>query len=703
MAKRRRIPERVVVAATVRCGKGRHRVELEATAWGQVTAFNPCDLLPPAARQLSNSSCAPLVAEQVVAVEACLQTIWHSQTLAVPSPILPLPAWDKLAAFINAVREQKELLAEQLLEPAGGDEPEADARRWARFVLAERAPQAAHELLADCRNWSPSLQLAALCGAEWGDDSSALLLLEHGVQNPRILPLFRARLAHRLGQVGDEQHAAVLVDAVCSDQARLQTAAQKALDRLCERFCVGRQAGERQHLAPFRLALKCAYEHFQGGEQRITVWLADWARPHAEWLADAVIAGDPPSRAFAAMLLEQLADVRAAPALARAACDPHPEVAQAATRGLVVLGPALVQAGEASLPSLTDALRSPTEPPTLFALDALRKIGSPRAVDAVLNVLQAAGASAVRLAALSTLERVGDQRAVEPLLQELAADGDPSRAAARALAAVLDRLTIDSSSLPLLRRTLLSGHPQLASAALRRLTEPGLPDAVTVVTGALPGLNDSLQVQALMALRELDHSQALGPILEMLGHPTDALEASVRDHAELTAASLLKRLTGVSGAGLVVLVKALECPSVPVARAAARVLATCSDARLAAPLAKACLRGDGPLALAAGEGLKRLAGAEHLAWLARLLWHGDNCMARGAETALVAVGSRAVEPLLPAVNWPFQRARLAAVRALGRIGDARAIPVLHAASRDPDLRVRETAVAALSAIHAPRA
>lgn len=678
-------------------------MDYEATAWGQVTAFNPCDLLPPAARQLSNSSCAPLVADQVVSVEACLQAIWHSQTPVLPSDILPIPVWNKLDAFINSVREQKELLAGQLLEPAGGDEPEAEARCWARFVLAKRDPQAARELLAECRDWSPSLQLAALYGGEWDGDSAALLLLEHGVQNPRILPPFRARLVHRLGEVGDQRHAIVLVDAVCSDQARLQTAAQKALDRLCERFCVGRQAGERQHLAPFRLALKRAYEHFQGGEQRITVWLADWARPHEEWLAEAVVAGEPPSRVFAAMLLEQLADVRAAPALARAACDPHPEVARAATRGLVVLGPALVQAGEASLPPLTDALRSPAEPPVLFALDALRKIGSSRAVDAVLDAWQGTGTPAVRLAALSTLERVGDQRAVEPLLQELAADGEVSRAAARALAAVLDRLSIDSSSLPLLKRTLLSGHPQLASAALRRLTEPGLPDAVRVVTDAIPGLNDSLQVQALMALRELDHSQALGPILEMLGRPADALEANVRDQAVLTASSLLKRLTGVSGAGLVVLVKALECPSVPVARAAARVLATCSDARLAAPLARACLRGDGPLALAAGEGLKRLGGAEHLAWLARLLWHGDNCMARGVETALVAVGARAVEPLLPAVNWPFQRARLAAVRALGRIGDPRAIPVLQAASRDTDPRVRETATAALSAIHAPRA
>lgn len=703
MAKSRRIPACVTLKFLVPCGKGKHQVMFDAAAWGQVTVSNPCDILSPAARKLAQSSCAELVPDKILAIEQRLQTIWCSRTPTETSPVLPAAAWNKLNEFVDFVRDQKESLAEQLLAPGSGEFPLGDEsgyhpQCWATLVLAARHPERVQALLADNQRWPSAILIAALCGYDWGQDSTAVLLVDQAVQDPQIIPYFREQFALLLGEIGLERHAAILIDAVCDNEPKIRSAALKGLERLCARF----RARRLVHV--LTVTLERAYEKLIRGEQRIVVWLTDWARPHLELLMDAVAAGEPSIRILAANLLEQLADVRAAEALSRAACDRHPEVSQAATSGLVVLGPALVQAGEDSVPLLANALGGRSDRLTLFALDALRKIGSPRGADSVLRVLRRAGTQELKIATIATLGTIGDERAVEPLLKRLNdRNHDVPLAAAQALAAVLDHLVINASSFPYLRLTLACRHPLVASTSLRRLTEPGSPEAVRLVVDSLPGLDEQLQVQALVALRELDHSKVLGPLLEFLAGPANSREAQVTEHAVLTTASLLRKLTGVSGTGLVVLVKALECPYVQVAREAAKALEPCSDLRVVSSLLKACLRGDRPLSQAAGRCLKQLASAEQVAWLTQLLWHGDDCMARGAEAALIAIGSRAVESLAKAVNWPFLRARLAAVRALGTIGGPGAVDALQKTSRDADLRVRQMATAALHTIHVPRA
>jgi HEAT repeat protein len=704
MARQRRIPTQVAFGFSVPCGKGRHRVEFEVAAWGQIRVLNPCDVLSPAARKLAQSSCAKCLPEKLLAIEERLQSIWGSQPLTKTSLVLPAVAWKKLDDFTNFVRDHKESLAEQLLAAAPGQvsldaESAEHARCWAALVLADRDPERAKALLAGSQGWPPAMLIAALCGHDWGDDPQVVLLVEQGLQDPRIMPGFRARFARVLGGIGQERHAALLVDAVCGPEAKIRTGALKGLDRLFERVRAQQPAGAAHVARALAVTLERAYEHFVQGEQHIVDWLTDWARPRWQLLREAVLVGGPPSRIFAAKLLEQLGDVRAAEALSQAACDREPEVSEAAASGLIALGPALVKAGEDSVPLLANALGGRCDRLTLFALDALRTIRSPRAVGSVLSVLQRAATRELKMAAMATLGTIGDERVIAPLLKDLGDGSEAVRsAAAQALTDVIERLAMQASSFALLRRTLASGHPQVAGVSLRRLTEPGFPDAVRVVADALPGLSEDLQVQALVALRELDHFKALDPVLELLMNPAAPLESHVREYAVLTASGLIGKLAGVSGTGLAVLVKALECPHLPIAREAAKALGACSDSRLAGPLLKACLRGDRELGQAAGKCLKNVASAGQLEGLALLLWHGDDCMARGAEAALVAVGKRAVEPLIKAVNWPYPRARLAAVRALGRIGDARALAVLQTASTDTNPQVRQLATAALNAV-----
>jgi HEAT repeat protein len=567
------------------------------------------------------------------------------------------------------------------------------------LVLAGHNPARARALLADGNRWPAGILIAALCGHDWGEDPIALMLAARGLQTPQVLPDFRARFASILGEHGDEYHAALLVDAVCGNDSVVQPAAAAGLGRLFERFAAQGSSGGERLRGALTATLQRAYEWLGQDERRVIAWLADWARPHVELLMDVLAADEPSRRIVAAKLLQRVCDVRAAETLYRAARDGNPDVSQAATDGLVVLGPALVHAGEGSVPLLVDALGSEADRLVLFALDALGKIGSPRAVDSVVGVLQAAGTLELRTAAIAALGWLGDQRAVEPLLICLGDESaDAAHAAAKSLAAVVGRLPGNDTSIPLLRRTLASGHSLVSSVSLRRLSELGSAEGARVVADALLGLDEDLQVQALAALRELDHVRSLRPVLKFLAGLANQPESEVIEQAVLTASSLLRKLAGATGSDLVLVVRMLECPHLPIAREAAGVLGTCSDTRVVGPLLKACLRGDGPLCQAAGKCLRRLTTAAQVTWLAQLLWQGDDCMARGAEAALIAIGERAVEPLIKAVNWPYGRARLAAVRALGKIGDPRAFAVLYRASRDADGRVRELAAAALKTL-----
>lgn len=703
MTRRRTAPTRIEFTFPVACGSCTHDVVCEATAWGHIAVHSPCDLLPPAARCLSQSSCEALLPAIQRCLEARLQAVWCSHTPSWTTEALPAAAQRKLDEFVDRVREQKETLAKQCRKPAPRSPFDDDARCWASFVLAARDPEPAAALLATGRHWAPALLLAALCARDWRDHPLGIVLAEQVIQDGRIISEFRARSAVMLGQIGHAPHAVLLVDAVCGTEHDVQLAALEGLQRLHERLGQRGQPGAHPVSQVLAITLTRAYERYTQGEQRLVAWLADWARPRLELLIDAVGVGEPASRVFAAKLLGQLRDVRAAEALRRATGDAHPEVVQAATDALIALGPALVREGESSVPLLVAALGHRPDRLTLFALRTVGAIGSPRAVDRVLEVLCEARTDELRVPAIDTLGRIGDVRTVEPLLQHFGDRADVAPwAAAKALAAVISRLATAPSSVAVLRRTLASGDPLVVGASLRKLADIDSPSAACAVADALAGLDEQHQVQALMALRELDKSEVLGTVLKFLADPKHRRAAEVIVHAVPTACSLLRQFAGATGPRLDLVLSALKCPYVQVARTAARVLWSCSDDCIVIPLLHACVRGDGPLSHAAGTCLKRRITAEQVVWLTKILSDGDDRMARGAEAALVTIGNRAVGVLIKAMNWQYLRARLAAIRTLGRIGNKRAVAVLQSASKDPDHRVRALAASALDAIRVPR-
>ena len=94
-----------------------------------------------------------------------------------------------------------------------------------------------------------------------------------------------------------------------------------------------------------------------------------------------------------------------------------------------------------------------------------------------------------------------------------------------------------------------------------------------------------------------------------------------------------------------------------------------------------------------GADLHDLAGESYEQKLIRALRHPEPTVPIRAATILGELGSRtAVEPLIEVANsCPDPYIQEAAVVALGRIGDTRAIPCLTRLSRDGALRVRKMA------------
>jgi HEAT repeat protein len=197
-------------------------------------------------------------------------------------------------------------------------------------------------------------------------------------------------------------------------------------------------------------------------------------------------------------------------------------------------------------------------------------------------------------------------------------------------------------------------------------------------------------------LRELQAMEALGPALDL----SQSSVAEISEHAAWTAVSLLRKFRGRQDEDVDVelMCRALADPHEDVACEAARVLGLRPDARAVRPLRETCIRGSVALASIAGKSLRSVASADDVDWLAKVLLYGDNLMACAAEAALVALGGRAIAPLLKVAKSPYNRARLGAVRALGEIRSNCAVRVLASVTHDLDRDVREAAVSALEKI-----
>jgi HEAT repeat protein len=107
-----------------------------------------------------------------------------------------------------------------------------------------------------------------------------------------------------------------------------------------------------------------------------------------------------------------------------------------------------------------------------------------------------------------------------------------------------------------------------------------------------------------------------------------------------------------------------------------------------------------PVCLICGTDLRDLSGESYEEKLLQALYHPEPTVPGRAATILGELGSKAaIEPLIElAASSSDLYIQEAAVVALGRIGDARALPLLDQLNREGALRVRIAADQALKAL-----
>jgi len=328
---------------------------------------------------------------------------------------------------------------------------------------------------------------------------------------------------------------------------------------------------------------------------------------------------------------------------------------------------------------------------------ALGKLGDVRAVEPLIKALRSnCGGNEGAAVALGEL---GDVRAVKPLI-ELLSDIEPNvrRRAAEALGKLGEpkwgelvrgdekdfaRLAVDQGQSDMLIKTLNNCHSDSLQRiyAIQGLTQLQCTDAVTHIIEALSASNSSVCVAAAEALGQSGDIRALDPLINAL-----TLEGNGRhdyDPADIVeaAAKALGELGEPCAADPLVCTLGHPTPSVRIA--AAKSLGRLGNAQWAG-----LVKGDdGDYARLGKSGDSRA-----VAPLVKALMWGGSC--RAADALGILGDARAADALVQAIDrWPDDAEGIpdegyiglrpsevicnAAIRALGELGDPRAIPHLR--------------------------
>jgi HEAT repeat protein len=322
------------------------------------------------------------------------------------------------------------------------------------------------------------------------------------------------------------------------------------------------------------------------------------------------------------------------------------------------------------------------------AASALGQIGSADAIAPLIGALRD-DIKQVREAAAEALGKVGDARATEPLI---AAFADPDRNMRLAVAEALGKI----------------GDPRAAEALIEAFADSDQEIHQTAVK-AVVRMGDAAVASLVAALRlphgrvGTDAAGVIGVLVEIDPSSIQPLKGTVES-----------------------LVACLDRRDPTMRKSAAQLLGKIGDARAKKALVETLSDGNPDVVQAAGEALAKLgwkparsaAGAAF--WVSQGEWGlcvkigaiavpslvaalNDRHQGRrdGARQALVRIGAPAVEPLLDALVGGARPVRASAARALGEIGDVRAVNPLIGLLADRGEDVREAARCALVRIGGP--
>jgi HEAT repeat protein len=383
-------------------------------------------------------------------------------------------------------------------------------------------------------------------------------------------------------------------------------------------------------------------------------------------LVDFLNGEDADLRMQAALALGEQRDARAVPALVEALDDEDVNVRYHAVEAL----------GKLRAKEAADALAVVVGTRDFFlafpALEALKQIGDARVVPSVLPLLED---ELLAEAAAELLGELGDEEAVAPLAGLLNTPHAPTRAAARALAALHDRyekLYGEGSYIADLSREQI--NPAGAQNLLEALREPGPGELrpLALVVGWLEGAAVERALTRLLGQRD-----ARGEVLE----------------------ALVRHGAGVAD----LLIEQLGSEDLEIRKAAAVALGRIGDARATPALIEA-LEEDAETAIAAADALAKIG--DQRAFESLLAHVGDtNAAVRQAVVgALNSLGSPEMPArVLPLLGDEDPNVRESAVKIAGYFGYPECADLLLERCRDEDERVRRAAVEHLPFLEDKRA
>ncbi len=218
-------------------------------------------------------------------------------------------------------------------------------------------------------------------------------------------------------------------------------------------------------------------------------------------------------------------------------------------------------------------------------------------------------------------------------------------------------------------------------------------DAVAEQIAALKDEDWAIREEAATILGTLRDPRAVAPLVSVLRDG----DRAVRDAA-------IGALLAIGEPAVMTLGACLSDPALTVQELASSVLATIADARVLTPLIKALKSPDWIVRMHAAKALGRIQDPGSVAPLVPLLQDKVKAVREETSTALAAIGEAALSSLLDALTHTEWLVRLHAVEALGKTRSPEAVePLLSVLFNDRDRAVREDAVRALGQIGDVRA
>lgn len=223
--------------------------------------------------------------------------------------------------------------------------------------------------------------------------------------------------------------------------------------------------------------------------------------------------------------------------------------------------------------------------------------------------------------------------------------------------------------------------------------EHDMADAVAEQIAALKDEDWAIREEAATILGTLRDPRAVAPLVSVLRDG----DRAVRDAA-------ISALLAIGEPAVTPLGDCLSDPVLTVQELASSVLATIADVRVLVPLMTALESPDWIVRMHAAKALGRIQEPGAVASLVPLLQDNVKAVREETSTALAAIGEAAVPSLLAALTHAEWLVRLHAVEALGKTRSPEAVdPLLSVLFNDRDRAVREDAARALGQIGDARA